>query len=271
MPTRTQAMSRPTRDRTVPLGFSLIELLVVIAITALLIGIALPVLGRVRDSARRAVCLSNARQVVTGVNAFGAVNQSRLPENRTLIDDRSYVTWRATLRDEGFVPGEEVWVCPAHRDPGPGSEQGMTDRGAVCASDVNASYALNGHVLWRGDKTDDDAVRPDTAILRPSHTILVAETNSGRANIRASDPLVANFGDGGLGLYSVRHDRRGVYAFQDGHAEVLGFLETGSPDCRWHNGRDLTADPYVPQRPGEVPPHAHPDWEFLVPEVYLRD
>ncbi len=251
-----------------PRGFTLTEVIVVIAIVALLLVLAVPVLRAVRDSGRRTVCLSNARQVTVAINAFGAANGSRLPENRTLVSDGEYITWRQRFVNDGSITDEEAWACPSHPDPGPRSEFGFTDRGARCVGDVRSSYALNGHILWRGEKTDRDAKRLDTAILRPDRTILVAETNRPNSNLRVSPPIVANYYQDVPGPYAYWHERKGVYAFQDGHAEVLGFLETGSPDCRWHNGPDLTDDPFVPQSPEEVRPHDHPDWEFLVPEIY---
>ena len=62
--------SQATRPRPA-IGFTLIELLVVISIIALLIGILLPALSAARVAARRAADLSNNRQVVIGIVAYG--------------------------------------------------------------------------------------------------------------------------------------------------------------------------------------------------------
>ena len=48
-------------------GFTLIELLVVIAIIAILAAILFPVFARARESARKATCMSNLRQLTQGV------------------------------------------------------------------------------------------------------------------------------------------------------------------------------------------------------------
>ena len=60
-------------------GFTLIELLVVIAIIALLVAMLLPGLSSARDKGRRAVCLSNLRQIGLAIHSYAQDNDGRIP------------------------------------------------------------------------------------------------------------------------------------------------------------------------------------------------
>ena len=59
-------------------GFTLIELLVVIAIIAILMAILMPALNRVREQGKRAVCLSNMRQLQLAWIIYSDENEDAL-------------------------------------------------------------------------------------------------------------------------------------------------------------------------------------------------
>lgn len=60
-------------------AFTLIELLVVIAIIGLLTALLLPALAAAKDKGKRAVCLSNLRQIGIGIHGYASDNEGRIP------------------------------------------------------------------------------------------------------------------------------------------------------------------------------------------------
>ena len=117
-------------------GFTLIELLVVIAVIALLIGILLPALAGARKAGRATGCLSNLRQMGTGLVAYNNDHKERvIPSfNMTGVDTTEPLDgWAPILDRDGYIGApaqntKSVFYCPETVDvAGVASGQTGTD------------------------------------------------------------------------------------------------------------------------------------------------
>jgi prepilin-type N-terminal cleavage/methylation domain-containing protein len=91
-------------------AFTLVELLTVIAIIGVLAAIIIPVVGSVRTSAKRSLCVSNLRQVGVAILAFAGDNQGRLPRSSHGYGQEPN-SWINTLRPY-LGENDEVRACP---------------------------------------------------------------------------------------------------------------------------------------------------------------
>lgn len=91
-------------------AFTLIEVLVVVAIIALLIAILLPALKQAREQARNAVCASNIKEAIHGIQLVQAESQMKKEVWRTNFGWAVY-----SLKANGGQ--SELYTCP--NDPSP--------------------------------------------------------------------------------------------------------------------------------------------------------
>src|SRR5690348_16604417 len=87
-------------------GFSYVELLVALGIITILTALLLPMVGRMKATARSVRCTSNLRQTALGFQHYAMNNNGHLPDPLA-ID----LSWERVLLP--YVQSADIFVCPA--------------------------------------------------------------------------------------------------------------------------------------------------------------
>jgi prepilin-type N-terminal cleavage/methylation domain-containing protein len=134
-------------------AFTLIELLVVIAIIAILAAVLFPVFAAAKQSAKKATCLSNMRQIGMAFEMYLTDEDDRMPDRRDLKVSLGFKPWSswppsdprggwAEIVLQPYMKSTELFACPSLV----GSKIGET---------IQVKQMDSRYWLWRFDRPDD--------------------------------------------------------------------------------------------------------------------
>jgi prepilin-type N-terminal cleavage/methylation domain-containing protein/prepilin-type processing-associated H-X9-DG protein len=198
-------------------AFTLIELLVVIAIIAILAAILFPVFAQARAKARQTACLSNMKQIGTGLTLYAQDWDETLPLNDYIgnglgplpgwRDPRAGDSWCSGIYP--YVKNLQIYVCPEallYRDGSVWQSPDRIEDGAV-------SYLMN--YVTRG--------RALAAIPAPADLVFLHEGDRRwrvcHCRPEPETPTSRFYIEINRDFYDTRHNEGSTLLFCDGHAK----------------------------------------------------
>ena len=192
-------------------GFTLIELLVVIAIIAILAAILFPVFAQAREKARAISCLSNLKQIGTGMIMYTQDYDENLcpPFNGTTGPNA--MTWDRLVQP--YIKNKQIITCPS--DVFSPSVDVVNNR--IVPGNIKRSYTVPSHLGWEWRPNRVFAVSL-AQIQFPAITIQLFERDN--CNTVANQQWNACSVSDGSDEWAYRHNKRSNLMYIDGHAKA---------------------------------------------------